>query len=152
MALEQARRRSINLFLNPPFSTNRLLQEESDSLLGILSGLARLWLRPSSGKDRDLYSEEELRNLLPCPLIKHLPLGDQTAWIDAVDLIASGPLMKLPKDSSVALIPVGNVPNDQLQAFNAELSRALTGRNLLLSTDLRETSKEKRSYWLPHQE
>ena len=40
----------------------------------------------------------------------------------------------------MALIPVGGVPTDQLQAFSSELRRALADRELLVSTDLRQTS------------
>ena len=32
------------------------------------------------------------------------------------------------------------MPSEQLEAFGAELNRALQGRELLMSTDLRETS------------
>ena len=69
----------------------------------------------------------------------HQPSG--SAWTDAADLLAAGPLAKSPKNSAIALIPIGNIPNDQLQAFSAELSRALQGRELLVSTDLRKTSQ-----------
>ena len=60
---------------------------------------------------------------------------------DAADLLAAGPLAKAPENSAIALIPIGNIPNDQLQAFSAELSRAIKSRELLVSTDLRETSR-----------
>ena len=46
-----------------------------------------------------------------------------------------------PGNSAIALIPVGNIPNEQLQAFSAELSRALERRELLVSEDLRQTSR-----------
>ena len=88
-----------------------------------------------------VYSEDELKSLLPCPLIKHLPAMGGSAWTDAADLLAAGPLAKAPGNSAIALIPIGNIPNEQLQAFSAELRRALKGRELLVSTDLRETSR-----------
>ena len=88
-----------------------------------------------------VYSEDELKSLLPCPLIKHLPSMDETTWKDAADLLAGGPLAEAPKDSAIALVPIGNIPKDQLQAFSAELSRALQGKELLLSTNLRQTSQ-----------
>ena len=66
---------------------------------------------------------------------------DGSTWSDAVDLLAAGPLAKAPGNSAIALIPIGNIPNEQLQAFSAELSRALEGRELLVSTDLRLTSR-----------
>ena len=88
-----------------------------------------------------VYSEDELKSLLPCPLIKHLPAMDQRTWRDAADLLAAGPLAKAPKNNTIALVPIGDIPNEQLQAFSAELSRALQGRELLLSTNLRQTSQ-----------
>lgn len=88
-----------------------------------------------------IYSEDELKSLLPCPLIKHLPSKSGSAWTDAADLLAAGPLAKVHANSSIALVPIGNIPNEQLQAFSAELARALEGRELLVSTDLRQTSR-----------
>ena len=79
--------------------------------------------------------------MLPCPLIKHLPAGGSRAWTDAADLLAAGPLAQSPGTSAIALIPIGSIPEEQLQAFSKELRRALAGRELLVSTDLRETSR-----------
>ena len=111
--------------------------------LGLLAGLVG-----SSGvallvdRRTDLvYSEDELRSLLPCPLIKHLPALGGNEWTDAADLLAAGPLAKAEGNSAIGLIPIGNIPNEQLQAFSAELSRALQGRELLVSTDLRQTNR-----------
>ena len=87
-----------------------------------------------------VFTEKELKTLLPCPLIKHLPAMSQNTWADAAGLLAAGPLAKVPENSVIAMIPIGDVPKDQLQAFSAELSDALEGRELLVSTDLRETS------------
>ena len=113
--------------------------------LGLLGGLVMgcgtaLVREKSSGL---VFSEDELKSLMPCPLIKHLPAGGRSTWIDATDLLAAGPLAQSSEnsDSAIALIPVGKIPNEQLQAFSAELSRALQGRELLVSTDLRQTSR-----------
>ena len=62
-------------------------------------------------------------------------------WTDAADLIASGPLSDVAAGSTVALIPLGALPSEQLQAFSSELRRALNDRELIVSTDLRETSR-----------
>ena len=112
--------------------------------LGLLAGLvagsgAALLVDRRTGL---VYSEDELKSLLPCPLVKQLPGTGGSAWTDAANLLAAGPLAKAPGNSasSIALIPIGNIPNEQLLAFSAELSRALQGRKLLVSTDLRETS------------
>ena len=111
--------------------------------LGLLGGLligsgAALVRDRSSGL---VFNEDELKSLLPCPLIKHLPAIGGSAWTDAADLLAAGPLAKALGDSAIALIPIGNIPQEKLQAFSAELSRAIQDRELLVSTDLRQTSQ-----------
>ena len=111
--------------------------------LGLLAGLVvgsgvALWVDRRTGL---VYSKNELKSLLPCPLIKHLPAMGGSTWTDAADLLAAGPLAKSPSSSAVALIPIGNIPKEQLQNFNAELSRALLGRELIVSTDMRKTSR-----------
>lgn len=115
--------------------------------LGLLGGLV-LGSGAALVVDRrtDLvFSTDELQNLLACPLLKHLPALAPSAWSDAADLIAAGPLAAATGDGSIALIPVGAVPPDQLEGFATELRRALAthpsnGRQLLVSTDLRQTS------------
>ena len=111
--------------------------------LGMLGGLL-IGCGIALVRDRSsglVFSEDELKSLLPCPLIKHLPAGGRSAWTDAADLLAAGPLAQSPGNSAIALIPIGNIPNEQLQAFSAELRRALGGRELMVSTDLRQTSR-----------
>ena len=54
--------------------------------------------------------------------------------------MASGPLASASGNNPIALVPVGEVPSAQLQAFASELRRALGGRELLVSNDLRLTS------------
>ena len=87
-----------------------------------------------------VFSEDELKTILPCPLIENLPAMSNSTWADAADLIAAGPLSKVQGNSAVALVPIGDMPKDQLHGFSTELSRALQGRELIVSTDLRETS------------
>ena len=111
--------------------------------LGLLAGLlagcgAALLVDRRTGL---VYSTDELKKWLPCPLIKHLPAIGRSTWAYATDLLAAGPLAKTPGMSAIALIPIGDIPNDHLQTFSAELRRALKGRELIVSTDLRETSR-----------
>ena len=111
--------------------------------LGLLAGLvlgscAALVRDRSSGL---VYSKDEINSLLPCPMIKLLPATSGKEWTDAADLLAAGPLAKASGNSAIALIPVGSIPKEQLQAFSKELKRALAGRELLVSTDLRQTSQ-----------
>ena len=145
LALEQARKEDPwELISNPTLLDTPVAPLKKRMVaLGLLAGLvtgsgAALLLDRRTGL---VYSEEELKSLLPCPLIKHLPAIGGSAWNDAADLLAAGPLAKAPENSAIALIPIGNIPNEQVQAFSAELSRALQGRELLVSTDLRKTSQ-----------
>ena len=57
------------------------------------------------------------------------PCNGGSTWTDAADLLAAGPLAKAPGNSAIALIPIGNIPDEQMQAFSAELSRALQVRS-----------------------
>ena len=86
-----------------------------------------------------VFSDDELKSLLPYPMLEHLPLLVHETWTDAADLLASGPLSDIPGNNAIALIPLGNMPSRQLKAFGAEISRALNGRQLLISADLRQT-------------
>ena len=86
-----------------------------------------------------VFSIDELKVLLPCPLLKHLPAYLPAAWSDTADLLATGPLSTA-GNSPIALIPVGKVPTEQVRAFTAELGRALGDRELIVSSDLRQTS------------
>ena len=111
--------------------------------LGLLAGLvagsgAALLVDRRTGL---VFSLEELQASLPCPLLKHLPAQAPAKWSDAADLLAAGPLAHSHGNSAIALIPIGNIPNEQLQAFGAELRRALGDRELMVSTDLRQTSR-----------
>ena len=145
LALEQARKENPwELISNPTLLDNPVAPSKRRIVgMGLIAGLivgsgAALLVDLRTGL---VYSEEELKRLLPCPLIKHLPATKQSTWTDAVDLLAEGPLTEGSANSAVALIPLGNMPSKQLQAFSKELSRALKGRELLVSTDLRETNR-----------
>ena len=125
--------------LDNPVAPNKKIVVAIGLITGLVAGSgAALLVDRRSGL---VYSEDELRGLLPCPLIKHLPAVGGSNWTDATDLLAAGPLAKTPENSAIALIPVGNIPNDQLQAFSTELGRALQSRELLVSSDLRQTSR-----------
>ena len=145
LTLEQARKENPwELISNPTLLDTPVAPRKKYIVaLGLLAGLvagsgAALLVDRRTGL---LYSEEELKSLMPCPLIKHLPAINGSEWTDAADLLAAGPLAQSPGNSAIALIPVGNIPNEKLQAFSAELRRALGGRELLVSTELRQTSR-----------
>ena len=145
MGLEQARKKDPwALISNPTLLDSPVAPSKKRIVaLGLLAGLiagsgAALFVDHRTGL---VYSQEELKKLVPCPMIRHLPAMGDSTWTDAADLLAAGPLAKTPGHSAIALIPIGNIPNDQLQAFSAELRRALRGRELLVSTDIRQTSR-----------
>ncbi len=143
MQLEKARQSepweliSTPTLLDSPVAPNKKVIVAVGLLVGLmLGGGAALLVDRRSGLVFDL---DELQSLLPCPLLKHLPASTPLAWSDAIDLLASGPLAK-GGAGAIALIPVGAISNDQLNAFATELRRALSGRELLVSSDLRQTS------------
>ena len=95
--------------------------------LGFLGGLilgcgAALFLDRRSGL---VFSEKELKSLLPCPLLKHLPSKSQETWADAAELLLQGHIWIA---VVLSLIPLGNLPSEQLQVFSAELKYALSDR------------------------
>ncbi|WP_114993572.1 Wzz/FepE/Etk N-terminal domain-containing protein [Synechococcus sp. UW179A] len=144
-ALEQARNEEPwELISTPTLLDNPVAPSKKRIMaLGLLAGIV-LGGGASLVVDRRkglVFSIDELQNLLPCPLLKHLPALAQDTWTDAVDLLASGPLAETGGNKAIALIPVGNVPNDQVEAFSAELRRALKGRELVVNADLRKTSE-----------
>ena len=144
-ALEQARNEEPwELISTPTLLDNPVAPRKKRMVaLGLLAGLvigsgAALVVDRRTGL---VFSTDELEGLLPCPLLKHLPVMAQDTWTDAAELLASGPLSEVAGNSAIALIPLGNIPSDQLQAFSAELHRALKGRELVVSADLRKTSE-----------
>ena len=145
LSLEKARKQdpweliSSPTLLDSPVAPNKKRMVAFGLLAGLIAGSgAALLLDHRTGL---VYSLDELKTLLPCSLIKHLPTNSESAWIDAADLLAGGPLAIAPYDSAIGLIPIGNIPSEQIQAFSAELRRALQGRELLVSTDVRQTNR-----------
>ena len=143
LQLEQARQTDPwELISNPTLMDQPVAPHKARLIsLGFLGGLI-LGCGAALINDRRsglVFSEEELKSFLPCPLLKHLPAISKESWRDTADLLVSGPLSESSVTSSIALIPLGNIPDYQLQAFSSELSRALNGRELIISSDLRET-------------
>ena len=145
LQLEQARQTDPWELISTPTMLDRPVAPNKKSIvaIGLLAGLVAgsgvaLLLDRRTGL---VHSEDELKSLLPCPLIKHLPAICGSTWTDAADLLAAGPLAIAPENSAIALVPIGNIPKEQLQAFSKELNRAIQGRELLVSTDLCKTSR-----------
>lgn len=80
-----------------------------------------------------VFSEDELKTLLPCPMLERLPAMAPEQWSSTAQLLAEGPLADA---QSVALIPVGNFPNNQIEQLQQALVAALGNRKLLVSRDL----------------
>ena len=145
LALEKAREQDPWELISKPTLLDSPVAPHKKQImaLGLLAGLvagsgAALVVDRRTGL---VFSTDELQSLLPCPLLKHLPAMAKDTWTEAADLLASGPLAEVGGNTAIALILLGNLPSDQLQAFSAELRRALKGRELLVSSDLRETSQ-----------
>ena len=88
-----------------------------------------------------IYNKDELKALLPYPLIVDLPYKSTKDFNDTADLLASSPLLDVSDNSTIALIPFGNISTNQVLQFSSELRRALNGRELIVSTDLCETGR-----------
>ena len=143
LQLEQARQTdhweliSTPTLLEQPVAPKKLQLLVLGLLVGVVGGSsAAMLVERRTGL---VFSADELKALLPCPLLKEVPAQNPSAWQDAADLLSNGPLATA-NSSPVALVPVGSVPADQLQAFAEELRRALGRRKLLVSSDLRKTS------------
>ena len=144
LALEKARKQQPWELISTPTLLDKPVAPRKGRImaLGLLAGLvvgsgAALVVDRRTGL---VFSLDELQAQLPCPLLKHLPALSTAAWGDAASLLASGPLASATGNGPIALVPVGEVPADQLHAFATELRRALGGRELLMSNDLRQTS------------
>ena len=141
LALEQARKEDPwELISNPTLLDEPVAPRKKFIFtLGLFAGLfagcgAAVWVDRRTGI---IYNEEELKSLMPCPLIKHIPATGVNEWSDAADLLAAGPLSKAPGNSDIALIPVGNIPKVQLQAFSTDRQYS---RQALVNR-LRQTSR-----------
>ena len=145
LALEQARKEdpweliSEPTLLDQPVAPRKKRMIALGLVVGLFAGCGAALL--ADRRTGLVYSEDELKSLLLCPLIKHLPAIGGSAWTDAADLLAAGPLAQFPGSNAIALIPIGSIPNEQLEAFSKELRRALAGRELLVSTDLNQTRR-----------
>ena len=103
--------------------------------LGLLGGLV-LGCGAALIRDRQsglVFSEDELRSGLPGPLLERLPVSSTSRWKDTADLLAQGPLVDV---ESLALVPVGDVPNAQVDHLQKKLAQSLGNRKLLVTRDL----------------
>ena len=80
-----------------------------------------------------VFSEEELKALLPWPLLDRLPAIDQSQWRTTAQLLASGPLAH---SDSVALLPIGELNPEHIGALQIALGQELGDRQLVVSNDV----------------
>ena len=80
-----------------------------------------------------LFSEAELKNLMPGSMLQRLSDSDTRLWENTFSLLVKGPLAEA---QSVALIPVGKISEAQLERLEEGLSQALGTRKLLVTNDL----------------
>ena len=103
--------------------------------LGLLGGLV-IGCGAALIRDRRsglVFSEEELKALLPWPLLDRLPAIDQSQWRTTAQLLASGPLAH---SDSVALLPIGELNPEHIGALKIALGHELGDRQLVVSNDL----------------
>lgn len=103
--------------------------------LGLLGGLV---LGCGAGLVRDrrsglVFGDDELKALLPSPLLERLPAIDPSQWSTTAQLLASGPLAQ---SASVALLPIGHLEPEHIDALSIVLRDALGDRPLVVTKDL----------------
>ena len=137
LKLDQARQTDPWELISTPTVLDRPVEPQKKQIVltGLLMGLI-LGCGAALIRDRRsglVFSEDELKALLPCPMLERLPTSVPERWSDTAQLLAQGPLADA---QSIALIPVGNLPIIQLDQLQRVLGQALGNRKLLISSDL----------------
>ena len=146
LALEQARKEDPWELISIQFSRQASWSPKRMIALGLFAGLFAAEEPPFWRTGALALSTRTNSSLLPCPLIDTF-LQMVEVVTDAADLLAAGPLAQSPGNSAIALIPIGSIPNEQLQAFSKELRRALAGRELLVSTTCAKPASVRPSFY-----
>ncbi len=103
--------------------------------LGLVGGLL-LGCVAALIKDRQsglVFSEDELKALIPCQMLERIPASNTRSWSATAKLLSQGPLADA---QSVALIPLGNLLNHQVEQLQQDLAQSLGNRKLLVTRDL----------------
>ena len=140
LQLEQARQTDPWELISTPTMTDHPVAPTKKRIvaLGLFGGLV-LGCGAALVRDRRsglVFSEDELRTSIPGPLLERLLLQQTRNWPMACELLAQGPLKQA---QTIALIPVGQPDTSGLQALTTDLQTALSGRALLVSSDLVKT-------------
>ena len=137
LALEQARKEDPWELISTPNMLDKPVAPRKKRIvaLGLLGGFV-LGCGAALIKDRRsgfVFSEDELKALIPCQMLERLPANTPGRWNATAQLLAQGPLANA---QSVALIPVGKLPENQIEQLRQALVKALGNRELLVSRDL----------------
>ena len=142
LELEQARStRPWELISNPTLFEEPVSPKPLMNLaLGLFAGLmfgggSALWMDRRSG---GIYAFDEVKSLLPYPLLSTLSIHDENSWQESLKLLALGPLANAVQ---VALIPTGEDPTytrvaEQLQevlAFSDPAAQVLFTNDLAVA-------------------
>ena len=117
LALEQARQEDPWELISTPTVLDKPVAPRKKRMvaLGLLGGLV-LGCGAALVRDRRsglVFSEDELKALLPGSMLERLPLADTNRWQNTAQLLVQGPLVDA---QSVALIAVGELPKAQLRS------------------------------------
>ena len=102
--------------------------------LGILGGFL---LGCGAGLIRDrwsdlVFSEDELKTSMPCPLLDRLAAASPQHWSATVQLLAEGPLSNA---TSIGLLVIGDVIPEQIEQLSSSIRNVIGNRKLVVSND-----------------
>tara|TARA_B100000579_G_C22847926_1_gene865554 strand:+ start:2675 stop:4207 length:1533 start_codon:yes stop_codon:yes gene_type:complete len=110
--------------------------------LGILGGLV-LGTSLAIYKDiksKRLYTVEDLKPLIPFPLLIKLPANSPKVWRDSIECITTG-LLKNNTDQRTALITLGGIDEKNIEILSNIFKDMLQKRELIISSNINETSQ-----------
>lgn len=140
LALEQARQEDPWELISTPTVLDKPIAPRKKRMvaLGLLGGLV-LGCGAALVRDRLsglVFSTDEMKALLPGSMLERLPISDTKRWQNTAALLIQGPLADA---QSIALIPVGTIPNDQLDLLQQALSETCGNRKLIITQNLLES-------------
>lgn len=117
--------------LDKPVAPNKKRMVALGSLAGLVLGSGAALVRDH--RSGLVFSEDELKSLLPCELLERLPANAPQQWNKTAQLLTQGLLANA---ESVALIPIGDLAPAELEQLSQALRNALGHRQLMVSNDL----------------
>ena len=136
LKLEQARQTDPWELISTPTLLDKPVAPRKKRIVafGLLGGLV---LGCGAGLIQDrrtdlVFSDDEFKALLPCPLLDRLSAASPQNWSGTAQLLAEGPLSNA---ETVGLLVLGQVLPAQVEQLSASLRDALGNRKLVVSTD-----------------